>query len=155
MLNNLKTSKIILILLLTVIVCQGASPKWQKTASGSIYLKADNGDAATLSIGTTDNSSILNVKGIIYTEGMVVNAVWPDYVFDDGYELWSLEKVDRFIQTNKYLPGIPSAKEMEADGVSLGEMQARLLAKVEELTLHVIKQQEMIDSLKVEMGGGQ
>jgi len=63
----------------------------------------------------------------------------PDYVFDNDYNLLSLEEIKTYIDKNKHLPEVPSAKEMEANGVNLGEMNMLLLKKIEELTLYVIE----------------
>ena len=67
----------------------------------------------------------------------------PDYVFADHYRLTTLKEVEDFIQQNKHLPEIPSAKEMEANGVELGTMNMLLLKKIEELTLYLLEQQNM------------
>jgi hypothetical protein len=83
----------------------------------------------------------LSVNGkVICTEAKVqLNASWPDYVFGDQYLLTPLDELSRFIQTNKHLPNIPSAKVAEANGIELGDMVTKLLEKVEELTLYVIE----------------
>ncbi len=64
---------------------------------------------------------------------------WPDYVFDANYSLLDLDTLSQYIRDNKHLPGIPSALEVENDGIDLGEMQAALLEKVEELTLYILE----------------
>ena len=66
----------------------------------------------------------------------------PDYVFEPDYELTSLDDIEQFIQTNKHLPEIPSAKEIEQNGLDLAEMNLLLLKKVEELTLYAIEQKD-------------
>jgi hypothetical protein len=63
---------------------------------------------------------------------------WSDRVFEDSYRLRTLSQVERFISKNKHLPGVPSAQEVVEKGVDVGQMQAKLLEKVEELTLYVI-----------------
>jgi hypothetical protein len=68
-----------------------------------------------------------------------VETGWADYVFDRGYRLASLRDVADYIDANHHLPDIPSAAEVEQKGVSLGEMHSKLLAKIEELTLHAIE----------------
>lgn len=73
---------------------------------------------------------------------------WPDYVFDDDYQLPKLEEWEKHIRENKHLPGVPSAAEVARNGIALGEMQAILLQKIEELTLIVIEQQKQIEALK-------
>lgn len=73
---------------------------------------------------------------------------FPDYVFDEDYELASLEEVENFINTNKHLPGIPTAKEVKENGLNMGEMQVKLVEKIEELTLQMIKMQKRINELE-------
>ncbi|SFW77001.1 hypothetical protein SAMN02927921_04184 [Sinomicrobium oceani] len=104
-----------------------------------------------IGIGTVSPDAKLTVKGNIHTREVKVDlngAVAPDYVFKKDYNLRSLEDVQAFIEKNGHLPGIPSAKEMETDGVNLKEMNLKLLEKVEELTLYVIQQHEYIKALK-------
>jgi len=73
---------------------------------------------------------------------------WSDFVFDDGYQLPTLAELERYVTANRHLPGIPTAKEVEEGGVDLGEMNALLLQKIEELTLYIIDLQKQIDELK-------
>ena len=73
---------------------------------------------------------------------------WSDFVFDKDYSLMSLSKVEDYIRTNKHLPEIPSAGEVAKDGIDVASMDAKLLQKIEELTLYVIQQQKEIDELK-------
>ena len=75
---------------------------------------------------------------------------WSDFVFDDGYNLRPLGEVERYIEANRHLPDIPSAQEVEENGVDVGEMNKLLLQKVEELTLYIIDLQKQIDELKSE-----
>ncbi len=74
-----------------------------------------------------------------------------DYVFDEDYDLKSLEDVETYVKTNKHLPGIPSASEMAQNGMSLAEMSNLLLEKVEELTLHMIELEKENKALKKQM----
>ena len=91
-------------------------------------------------IGTTAPDSRLTVKGNIHTEEVKIDlsVPGPDYVFKEGYVLRSLEEVQNYIKENAHLPNIPSAKEMEANGIDLGKMNMQLLEKVEEVTLYVL-----------------
>lgn len=73
---------------------------------------------------------------------------WSDFVFADDYQLRPLNEVESFVKKNKHLPEIPSAKEVYANGLDLAQMDAKLLQKIEELTLYVIEQQKEINSLK-------
>jgi hypothetical protein len=76
---------------------------------------------------------------------------WPDYVFEADHKLPSLETIERYIQQHKHLPEIPTAAEVKEKGVDLGEMNALLLKKVEELTLYVIGQQREIEEIRKEI----
>ena len=79
---------------------------------------------------------------------VAVTNPWPDYVFEPAYEKLTLPELEKFIQTNKHLPEIPSAKTVAKDGVDLGDMNAKLLKKIEELTLYVIELKHEVDNLK-------
>ncbi|MEE1083961.1 MAG: hypothetical protein UH850_09585 [Paludibacteraceae bacterium] len=71
-----------------------------------------------------------------------------DYVFDENYNLKSLSEVENYVNEHKHLPGMPSAAEMDANGVSVSKMSNLLLEKVEELTLHMIKLEKENEALK-------
>lgn len=111
-------------------------------------IKNDNGNVG---IGTTNPTQKLSVNGAILAKEVIVSTAssnWPDYVFEDKYELKSLEFVKQYIEENKKLPNIPSADEVERSGIELGEMQKKQMEKIEELTLYVINLQEQINELK-------
>jgi hypothetical protein len=74
---------------------------------------------------------------------------FPDYVFDSDYKLISLNDLEKFITANKHLPEVPSAKEVERDGMKLGEMNVLLLKKIEELTLYTISLEKRIKEIEV------
>lgn len=76
------------------------------------------------------------------------NTNWSDFVFNKDYKLMDIYELEKFVKKNHHLPNIPSAKEVYRDGIDLGEMNARLLEKIEELTLYMVKQQKEIDALK-------
>ncbi|MBX7108907.1 MAG: hypothetical protein K1X61_09690 [Chitinophagales bacterium] len=85
----------------------------------------------------------LSVEGkVACRELKVETASWPDYVFESDYHLLPLHELERFITNNNHLPGIPSAEEVQADGLSVGEMQHKMMQKIEELTLYVIDLQK-------------
>jgi hypothetical protein len=94
-----------------------------------------------LGIGTPAPTSMLDVRGTINATEIKVQAQTADFVFKDNYHLKDLSEVEAFIKTNKHLPEIPSAAEMEEQGVNLAEMNKLLLMKVEELTLYTIQQE--------------
>ncbi len=105
----------------------------------SKFTMLNNGNVG---IGTTNPVHPLQVAGIVGAEEIIVSATGADYVFDPGYRLQPLSEVAEYVKENRHLPEIPSAAEVEANGVSLGEMQSKLLAKIEELTLHMIRAEE-------------
>ena len=78
----------------------------------------------------------------------IAGGVWADYVFEDDYELLPLEEVGAFIEENGHLPNVPSAQEVEERGIRLGEMDAKMLEKIEELTLYILEQNERIKELE-------
>jgi hypothetical protein len=126
------------------------------TGIPSIYAKSDG----TVGIGTmltsNPNSYKLAVNGKIGAKDVqveVVSTTWPDYVFDNSYNLPSLTDVAQYIHQNKHLIDVPSAEQVEKEGHSLGEMDKILLKKIEELTLYVIQQQKEIEELRKKVEG--
>ena len=104
-----------------------------------------------IGIGTSNTQGYrLAVAGNIIAEAVKVElqGSWPDYVFERDYDLLSLSKIESYIKQHGHLPNIPSADEVKREGIQLGEMDAMLLRKIEELTLHAIQQQKEIDHLK-------
>lgn len=100
--------------------------------------------------------------GNVYADGTILcreievsMAAFPDYVFESGYELLSLKEIDEFIREHGHLPNIPSAGEVEANGIGLGEMSKKLLEKVEELTLHLIEKEKEVNALHKELSDQQ
>lgn len=83
----------------------------------------------------------LAVNGAVLSSSFKVKQFnnWPDFVFSENYKLLPLLSLEEYIKTNKHLPGIPSAVEVESEGFDLGSMNARLLLKIEEITLHLIE----------------
>lgn len=73
---------------------------------------------------------------------------WPDYVFDKSYYLPDLQEVEKHIREKGHLPGIPSAADVRANGIDLGEINAKLLQQIEELTLHLIQKDKEIKNLQ-------
>lgn len=101
-------------------------------------------------IGMTTPTHKLSVNGTIRAKEIIVDTLWADYVFDDSYRLAPLTEVEQHIRAKKHLPGIPSAAEVAEHGVSMGDMQSKLLSKVEELTLHLVAQEKRIGHLETE-----
>lgn len=99
-------------------------------------------------IGTLTPREALSVNGNIRAKEVKVESTnWPDYVFSPSYNLPSLSETAQYIRENGHLPNMPTATQVEKDGVNLGEMNKKLLEKVEELTLHLIRLQNEVDRL--------
>lgn len=103
-----------------------------------------------IGIGTTNPGTYkLAVEGKFGArEVIVTQSAWADFVFQDHYRLKPLREVEKFIKENKHLPDVPSEKDVLKDGVNLGDMDAVLLQKIEELTLYIIEQGKSIDLLR-------
>ncbi len=102
-------------------------------------------------IGTTNTHSYkLAVAGNILAEEVVVKLQgdWPDYVFNTDYSAPSIEQIEEHIQEKGHLPHVPSAEEINKSGINLGQMDALLLQKIEELTLLIIRQNKVIQELQ-------
>lgn len=94
----------------------------------------------------------LAVNGDVWARAIkVTQSTWADYVFDSSYKLLPLEKVAEFISQHKHLPDVPSAKKVQQEGLNLGDNQAVLLRKIEELTLYLIEQDIKIKQLEAEL----
>ncbi len=120
---------------------------WTSCTGGICY------NAGNVGIGTTNPGSFkLAVEGTIGARDVMVTNTnpWPDYVFRPGYRLRPLSEVSAYIQKHRHLPDIPTETEAKEKGVSLGDMQAKLLAKVEELTLHMIREHERNNRLEAQ-----
>lgn len=104
-------------------------------------------------IGTTSPDAKLTVKGKIHAEEVKIdlNVPAPDYVFEKGYDLKSLKEIEHYITKNKHLPEVPSAKEFKEKGLDVGEMQMKLLQKIEELTLLLIEQNKKMELMDSEL----
>jgi len=97
----------------------------------------------------TQSRNCLYVKDTIYAQALELSTqVWPDYVFVDNYDLRPLHEVESFIKENNHLPGIIPQKEALENGVNVGDIQVKLLEKIEELTLYIIEQDKRIKELE-------
>jgi hypothetical protein len=118
------------------------------------YTAYFNGDGTNyflgnVGIGTVNPQAKLAVNGDIYAKKVkVTQSGWPDYVFQTNYRLRPLSEIEQYIQQYHHLPGISSATEVEKNGLDLGENQAAMLQKIEELTLYIISLNKEVEILK-------
>jgi hypothetical protein len=103
--------------------------------SGKVGIKTPN-------LGSYD----LAVNGNIRAKEIKVETGWADFVFAKDYPLPTLSETEKHIKEKGHLPGIPSAAEVEKNGVELGDMNKRLLQKIEELTLYLIEMKKESES---------
>ncbi len=107
-----------------------------------------------IGIGAADTRGYrLAVAGNMIAESIKVKVQsdWPDYVFVPSYKMTSLSDVEQFINTHHRLPEIPSAGEVENNGVNLGDMSTALLKKIEELTMHLIQKDKEIQAAQLKI----
>lgn len=104
-------------------------------------------------LGTTDTKGFkLAVNGKMRGQEIKVQATdWPDYVFENDYKIGTLEELESYIKLNKHLPEMPSAREVESNGVDLGSLVKKLLKNQEELTLHIVAQEKKIRVLEKQL----
>lgn len=130
---------------ITITEPTGGTSPWQQGTGGIFY------NFGNVGIGTQNTFGYkLAVNGTIGAKEVKVEVTspWPDFVFDKDYNLWTLCELDNYIQENKHLPGIPKADETYRQGIMLGEMNAKLLQKIEELTLYMIELNKENEQLK-------
>jgi len=113
--------------------------------ANTIFATTNSGN---IGIGTTIADHKLDVNGTIRAKEIKVETNWSDFVFEKDYNLRTLEDLEHYISQNKHLPDIPSESVVKENGINLGEINAKLLQKIEELTLYVIKQNKEINNLK-------
>lgn len=101
---------------------------------------------------------LLNKNGNLFVDGKITSKeveiklnVWADYVFEKNYKLMPLTQLRSYINQNNHLPNIPSASEVKEKNVNVGEMQAKLLEKIEELTLYILEQEKRIKTLETQV----
>lgn len=99
-------------------------------------------------IGTTNPAYSLDVIGTIRAREIKVDLNGADFVFEKDYKLMPLNELEKFVKEQKHLPEITPAKEMEKNGTELGDLNSKLLQKIEELTLYTIEQNKVIEELK-------
>ncbi len=107
-----------------------------------------------IGVGTPYPDELLTVDGKIHGKELLIDSSVPvpDYVFEKDYELKTLEWIEKFIQENGHLPNLPSANDIEREGLDLEQMDMAMLRKIEELTLYVIGQDKLIAELELSVG---
>lgn len=123
-----------------ILFVTGSSPSAKMTIKGD----------GSVGIGTsTPGIYKLAVEGTIGARKVkVTQAAWADFVFQDHYKLPSIAELEKYIERNKHLPDVPSEKEVLKNGIDLGEMNAKLLQKIEELTLYIIQMNKRNDIME-------
>ncbi|AXT61198.1 hypothetical protein D1816_12855 [Aquimarina sp. AD10] len=127
------------------------------TSTNHLYIMNEAGGdisvpKGNVGIGTTNTGSWkLAVNGKIRAKEIKVETGWSDFVFFDDYQLPTLHEVENHIKEKGHLKDIPSAKEVEKNGILLGEMDSKLLQKIEELTLYTIQQEKQLDKQSKEI----
>ena len=127
----------------------------KENGNGLVHLALPKA-ASHLTIGTSsfqDGSDVysLSVNGRVRAESVKVYTDWADYVFESNYDLPTLEEVATHIEEHGHLQDIPSAAEVEANGIDVGEMNKLLLQKIEELTLYLLEKDQEIEALQNEV----
>jgi len=122
---------------------------WNKVGT-NIWNRSDNVGIG-VDLSKNPNNYRLGVKGKIGAQEVQIennSLTWSDFVFKDDYKLITLEELEHYIKVNKHLPEIPTEAEVRKDGLLVSEMNAKLLQKVEELTLYVIELKKEVEALK-------
>ncbi|HMM03766.1 MULTISPECIES: hypothetical protein [unclassified Dysgonomonas] len=136
---------------------------WRTTGGYTLWLSSYGGikfftagtprftinNSGYVGIGTTNPTALLSVNGTIRSKEVKIEATgWSDFVFAPDYRLPTLSEVERYIKEKQHLPDVPSEKEVIENGISVGAMQAKLLQKIEELTLYVIDLKKENEEIK-------
>lgn len=129
---------------------------WRIINEHHLFFERENNTYVTFNedglvgIGTTTPSELLTVNGIAKAEEVIVEEnIGADFVFEEDYSLPELRQVESHIKEYKHLPDIPSAQQMKKEGIKVGNLQIKLLQKIEELTLYAINQSKKVDNQQV------
>ena len=119
-----------------------SAPQYKLDVNGTIR-------ASGMNISGTVQASGMDINGTVRANEVIVNIPsGADFVFSPDYSLKPLSEIRDYIAENQHLPEIPSADEMEKNGVSMNELQIQLLQKIEELTLYILQQEQRINELE-------
>jgi hypothetical protein len=137
----------------------GSAKSFIQQTGSTLFMGVNGGnlqlDATQIAIGANLNTATgykLAVSGKVICEELKVKLAssgWPDYVFDKKYNLPTLQQLATFIEQNKHLPNIPSAAEIEKNGLEVGEMQRKMMEKLEELTLYILQLEKKNQELNI------
>ncbi len=155
--------RLFFILFLTFVIqsCGAQQAALKKNANGSVTLfpssSAENkiviSKSGNMGIGQPNPQDKLEVNGQIHAKAVEVDLDrWPDYVFNKDYELIDLKSLRAYIEDKGHLPNIPSEQEVIIQGLNLGEINSKLLEKIEELTLYLIEKDQQVDGLTKQLG---
>ncbi len=117
---------------------------------GRVYISEDGGSEEGFGAGYSGKDEYKDYllwveEGIVSTDFALAQLPdWPDYVFEDNYQLKSLSQVESFIKANGHLPTMPTASQVATKGFTVGNMTKRMVQTIEELTLHTIEQENKI-----------
>ena len=121
------------------------------SAMGPKFVISDNGNVIIGKTSQANSTYLFDVNGKARANEIVVNTTGADFVFEPDYKLPELAELAKFVKTNKHLPEIPTAKQMVENGVNLGELNIKLLQKVEELTLHLIEKEKQLNKQNIKV----
>ena len=125
------------------------NPTAQLTVNGNMLI----GDPSVVCIPNT-NYKLFVQTGILTEKVRVAincSANWADYVFASDYKLMPLPELEKYVTENKHLPNIPSAEQVVSEGMDVGQMTAKLLEKVEEMSLYIIEQNKKLEALEAKV----
>ena len=122
----------------------------RSNGTASTLVLQNDGGAVRIGNVTVPSGYKFAINGKMICEEVKVklSTAWPDYVFNETHQLMPIEKLSQFIQANKHLPNIPSAASVESNGIEVGDMQKKMMEKIEELTLYIIEQDKRIKQLE-------
>lgn len=126
----------------------GLINKLKTSFENDVHLEIGNLGIGTTSFLDGSDTYRLSVEGKVRAHSIKVYTDWADFIFEKDYQLLSLNEVEEYINENGHLKDIPSAKDVEKNGIELGEMNKLLLQKIEELTLYIIKLNKEVQILK-------
>jgi hypothetical protein len=127
----------------------------QARSNGGVSRIVLNNGGGAVQVGSavtpTGYSFSVNGKAICEELKIQASSNWPDYVFNENYSLLNLDELRHYINIHKHLPNIPKASMIEQNGIEVGDMQKRMMEKIEELTLYVLQLEEKYNLVKSEL----